>query len=273
MRVPPWSEALAPRSRELVAAIEARRGGSLLNLDRMLLWSEPLAPVLGNVVAPLAPVVDDLVAPLAPVIDNLTAPLSPVVDGVVTALPPAVADILSPRAPQPESGAAPLPSPSAPLRSAPAPATAPVPPSHFLDTPATPQQSPSSIELPATHQPGVDPQAGSPAHSHAAAGYAAFSTAPAFPTPLQSLLPAGDPEIAPSQTDAPAQGAPSQTQTLPAPSGSSAAAGAGSGVAAALLFALLVSLAAFGLRHSTRLRLPSKAWRQQAFLAVIERPG
>ena len=43
MRVPPWSEALAPRSRELVAAIETRRGGSLLNLDRMLLWSEPLA--------------------------------------------------------------------------------------------------------------------------------------------------------------------------------------------------------------------------------------
>lgn len=43
MRVQPWTEALAPRSRELVAAIEARRGGTLLNLDRMLLWSEPLA--------------------------------------------------------------------------------------------------------------------------------------------------------------------------------------------------------------------------------------
>lgn len=43
MRVPPWNEALAPRSRELVVAIEARRGGELLNLDRMLLWSEPLA--------------------------------------------------------------------------------------------------------------------------------------------------------------------------------------------------------------------------------------
>jgi alkylhydroperoxidase family enzyme len=43
MRVPSWTEALAPRSRELVAAIEARRGGTLLNLDRMLLWSEPLA--------------------------------------------------------------------------------------------------------------------------------------------------------------------------------------------------------------------------------------
>jgi alkylhydroperoxidase family enzyme len=43
MRVEPWTEALAPRSRELVAAIEARRGGTLLNLDRMLMWSEPLA--------------------------------------------------------------------------------------------------------------------------------------------------------------------------------------------------------------------------------------
>ena len=43
MRLPPWSENLAPRNRELVTAIEARRGGSLLNLDRMLLWSEPLA--------------------------------------------------------------------------------------------------------------------------------------------------------------------------------------------------------------------------------------
>jgi ubiquinone/menaquinone biosynthesis C-methylase UbiE/alkylhydroperoxidase family enzyme len=43
MRVPPWTEDLAPRSRELIAAIEARRGGALLNLDRMLIWSEPLA--------------------------------------------------------------------------------------------------------------------------------------------------------------------------------------------------------------------------------------
>ncbi|MBA3254246.1 MAG: carboxymuconolactone decarboxylase family protein [Pseudomonadota bacterium] len=35
--------ALAPRDAELVAEIEARRGGALFNLDRMLLWSEPLA--------------------------------------------------------------------------------------------------------------------------------------------------------------------------------------------------------------------------------------
>lgn len=43
MRVPQWTEDGAPRNRELVAAIEARRGGALLNLDRMLLWSEPVA--------------------------------------------------------------------------------------------------------------------------------------------------------------------------------------------------------------------------------------
>ncbi len=43
MRIKPWTPALAPRDTELVAAIEARRGGALLNLDRMLLWSEPLA--------------------------------------------------------------------------------------------------------------------------------------------------------------------------------------------------------------------------------------
>jgi alkylhydroperoxidase family enzyme len=43
MRVELWNETLAPRNKELVAAVEARRGGALLNLDRMLLWSEPLA--------------------------------------------------------------------------------------------------------------------------------------------------------------------------------------------------------------------------------------
>ena len=43
MRIEPWTPALAPRDTELVAAIEARRGGALLDLDRMLLWSEPLA--------------------------------------------------------------------------------------------------------------------------------------------------------------------------------------------------------------------------------------
>ena len=43
MRIQPWAPNLAPRDTELVKAIEARRGGSLLNLDRALLWSEPLA--------------------------------------------------------------------------------------------------------------------------------------------------------------------------------------------------------------------------------------
>jgi alkylhydroperoxidase family enzyme len=43
MQVPFWTPALAERDPALVAAIEQRRGGRLLNLDRMLLWSEPLA--------------------------------------------------------------------------------------------------------------------------------------------------------------------------------------------------------------------------------------
>ena len=43
MRIDPWTPAAAPRSEDLVKAIEARRGGTLINLDRMLLWSEPLA--------------------------------------------------------------------------------------------------------------------------------------------------------------------------------------------------------------------------------------
>lgn len=43
MRIQPWAPGLAPRDSQLVAAIEARRGGALINLDRLLLWSEPLA--------------------------------------------------------------------------------------------------------------------------------------------------------------------------------------------------------------------------------------
>ncbi len=43
MRIKPWTREAAPRSEELVTSIEARRGGTLINLDRMLLWSEPLA--------------------------------------------------------------------------------------------------------------------------------------------------------------------------------------------------------------------------------------
>lgn len=43
MRLPFWTAAQAQRDAALVAAIEQRRGGRLLNLDRLLLWSEPLA--------------------------------------------------------------------------------------------------------------------------------------------------------------------------------------------------------------------------------------
>ena len=43
MRIPDWSPALKPQPQELVDAIVARRGGTLINLDKALLWSEPLA--------------------------------------------------------------------------------------------------------------------------------------------------------------------------------------------------------------------------------------
>ena len=43
MRIPSWTPTLRPQPNELVAAIEARRGGKLTPLDHALLWSEPLA--------------------------------------------------------------------------------------------------------------------------------------------------------------------------------------------------------------------------------------
>jgi len=43
MRIPDWTPQAKPQPDDLVQAILARRGGSLLNLDKALLWSEPLA--------------------------------------------------------------------------------------------------------------------------------------------------------------------------------------------------------------------------------------
>ena len=43
MRIPDWTPEQHPQPKELVDAILARRGGSLLNLDKALLWSEPVA--------------------------------------------------------------------------------------------------------------------------------------------------------------------------------------------------------------------------------------
>ena len=43
MRIPDWTPEQHPQPTELVNAILARRGGSLLNLDKALLWSEPVA--------------------------------------------------------------------------------------------------------------------------------------------------------------------------------------------------------------------------------------
>ena len=43
MRIPDWTPALKPQPQDLVDAILKRRGGTLINLDKALLWSEPLA--------------------------------------------------------------------------------------------------------------------------------------------------------------------------------------------------------------------------------------
>jgi alkylhydroperoxidase family enzyme len=43
MRIPDWTPSLKPQPQALVDAILERRMGSLLNLDKALLWSEPLA--------------------------------------------------------------------------------------------------------------------------------------------------------------------------------------------------------------------------------------
>jgi alkylhydroperoxidase family enzyme len=43
MRLPDWTPERKPQPTDLVNAILARRGGALLNLDKALLWSEPLA--------------------------------------------------------------------------------------------------------------------------------------------------------------------------------------------------------------------------------------
>ena len=43
MRIPEWTPALKAQPQELTDAILARRGGTFINLDKALLWSEPLA--------------------------------------------------------------------------------------------------------------------------------------------------------------------------------------------------------------------------------------
>jgi alkylhydroperoxidase family enzyme len=43
LRIPEWTPALKPQPQDLIDAILKRRGGAMINLDKALLWSEPLA--------------------------------------------------------------------------------------------------------------------------------------------------------------------------------------------------------------------------------------
>ena len=43
MRIPEWTAQRHPLPQDLVDAVLARRGGTLINLDKALMWSEPVA--------------------------------------------------------------------------------------------------------------------------------------------------------------------------------------------------------------------------------------
>jgi hypothetical protein len=86
---------------------------------------------------------------------------------------------------------------------------------------------------------------------------------------LSSAALAHAPQAAPPATG----GGPLPQVPDPAPAGGSASGGIGSGVGFGFFLALLFSIAAFALRHYSRLRLPPAQWRQFTFVAVIERPG
>ena len=43
MRIPDWTPELKPQPQDLVDAVLKRRGGALIELDKVLLWSEPVA--------------------------------------------------------------------------------------------------------------------------------------------------------------------------------------------------------------------------------------
>jgi hypothetical protein len=111
--------------------------------------------------------------------------------------------------------------------------------------------------------PGADLLAGLPA-STASAGVAspALTAAQQAAAVLAAGAPAKDAGAAPPPTQTPASGV-----------GGSPFAPGGSGVGFGLVLALLISLAAFALQGTSRLRLPPGQWRSFTHVAVIERPG
>jgi hypothetical protein len=209
----------------------------------------PLAPLVENLTAPLSPVLEDLTSPLAPVVENLTAPLAPAVEDLTSSVPGGLGGHADPAAPlSPPQGTA-LPGPAASSPSA--PASVDLMPAETRSQLGLESHATGAQSLPAVRGPG-----------------ASLFTSPGFLSPGAPT----SPTAAAAASDS-ASG-PVPPNGLPAPASSGASAGSGAaGVASSVLLALLLSLAAFGLRHFTRLRLASFAWRPQAFVAVIERPG
>jgi hypothetical protein len=214
----------------------------------------------GGLLAPLTPVVESLLppsdgggplAPLAPVLDRVLPPSGgggPLTEVLQTLAPPSAGDGPLPLEPADLPLSTAPASPPAGLPDLPAPAAG----GGSFDAPTTPATPPVSVlldQLVAASPFGSGVTAASPLALGA-------GPAPTFGAPPAQLEGGGSPPQVPD----------------PASSAGGASAG-GSGVAFGLFLALLFSLAAFALRHYSRLRLPPVQWRQFAFVAVIERPG
>jgi hypothetical protein len=196
-------------------------------------------------------VVEDLTAPLSPVVENLTAPVAPAVEDLTSSAPLGLGGHAGPAAPlSPPQGTALPDTAAAPS----APAAVPVD--------LMPADTRSQLGLESPHATGAQSLPAVPGLGPSPL------TSPGF---LSPGAPAS-PTAAAAASDSASGPVPPNGLPAPAPSGASAGSGA-AGVASSVLLALLLSLAAFGLRHFTRLRLASFAWRPQAFVAVIERPG
>jgi len=262
----------------------------------------PVSPDLGGALAPVSPGLRDSLSPVGPDLGGSLSPVNPELGGSLPPVSPDLGGSLSPAAPDlagsvppvhPDLGGSP-PLPSTPGAFVPTAVVLPLggdksdpsaPPAAGANVMAPggeagqlelPVAAPLSVVLaPVVHVgPGGDPGAHAPLASVAAHGEMPASAGAAQANLFDDALAAGGmwPSAAAAAPDPSASqiggfGAP----RLPASSGGGAATGVG--LAFTTLLALLIALASFTLQRFERLRLVPAVWRQQAFVAVIERPG
>jgi hypothetical protein len=257
---------------------------------------EDLGPIkhVADGVPPVAELVDAGSSLVAPLIEPITAPLAGLEPPLREAgLPlPALPAL-------PGAGGSPPPAgPGALLDALPSgtnrqpPSGGQAGPGHGTDagSPGNAAAAPDSLTAATADGPASVSPASKPAETLGSAGPGPLAdprlghglARPAQPlgwaTPLHALFGTGTTAIASgllgaSPAVADPAGALGADPPQPAAPGGAAAGSGGSGVGSSTLFALLLSLAAVALRHSTRLQLAPARWRPQAFVAVLERPG